>query len=292
MSLIASSPNLNRQAGVSLKPQHYRAILETVPEVGFFEIHAENYMGPGGPPHRYLSAIRARYPLSVHGVGLSIGGAEPIDLEHLARLREVVSRYAPSWVSEHLAWSVHDGVYFDDLLPLPYTNQTLAQVARHVDEVQSALGRPILLENPSTYVSFADHAWSEPDFLQEVVRRTGCGLLLDVNNVYVSSVNQQQDADRYLDQFPLSAVGEIHLAGHGVEMDAEGRPLLIDTHDGPVSPGVWDLYASALSRLGPTPTLIEWDAKLPSLDGLLAEARKADALQVACEERFRHDVLA
>lgn len=292
MPLTASSPNLNRQAGVSLKPQHYRAILETAPEVGFFEIHAENYMGAGGPPHRYLSAIRERYPLSVHGVGLSIGGAEPMDREHLARLRDVVSRYAPLWVSEHLAWSVHDGVYFNDLLPLPYTNQTLARVARHVDEVQSALGRSILLENPSTYVSFADHAWSEPDFLREVVERTGCGLLLDVNNVYVSGVNQQQDAERYLEQFPLEAVGEIHLAGHATEADAQGRPLLIDTHDGPVCPAVWELYASTLSRLRPTPTLIEWDAKLPSLDGLLAEARKADALQLACGERLRDDGLA
>jgi uncharacterized protein (UPF0276 family) len=286
------SRNPSYLAGVSLKPQHYRAILETVPEVGFFEIHAENYMGAGGPPHRYLSAIRERYPLSVHGVGLSIGGEGPIDREHLARLKTVVGRYKPSWVSEHLAWSVHDGVYFDDLLPLPYTNQTLARVVEHVDQVQSVLGRSILLENPSTYVRFAYQVWCEPDFLRELVRRTGCGLLLDVNNVYVSSVNQHQDAERYLDQFPLDAVGEIHLAGHAVEADAQGYPLLIDTHDGPVAPVVWDLYASALSRLGPVPTLIEWDAKLPSLDGFLAEARKADSLQAACGERHCHDVLA
>jgi uncharacterized protein (UPF0276 family) len=292
MPVTPPSRNPSYLAGVSLKPQHYRAILETVPEVGFFEIHAENYMGAGGPPHRYLSAIRERYPLSVHGVGLSIGGEGPIDREHLARLKTVVGRYKPSWVSEHLAWSVHDGVYFDDLLPLPYTNQTLARVVEHVDQVQSVLGRSILLENPSTYVRFADQVWSEPDFLRELVRRTGCGLLLDVNNVYVSSVNQHQDAERYLDQFPLDAVGEIHLAGHAVEADAQGYPLLIDTHDGPVAPVVWDLYASALSRLGPVPTLIEWDAKLPSLDGFLAEARKADSLQAACGERHCHDVLA
>jgi uncharacterized protein (UPF0276 family) len=292
MSVTAASPNPSYSAGVSLKPQHYRAILETAPEVGFFEIHAENYMGAGGPPHRYLSAIRERYPLSVHGVGLSIGGAEPVDREHLARLKGVVARYTPSWVSEHLAWSVHDGVYFDDLLPLPYTNQTLARVVEHVDEVQAAIGRTILLENPSTYVRFADHAWSETDFLRELVRRTGCGLLLDVNNVYVSSVNQQQDAERYIDQFPLDAVGEIHLAGHAIEADAQGRPLLIDTHDGPVAPAVWDLYSSTLSRLGPVPTLIEWDAKLPLFDGFLGEAGKANALQAACGERLRHDVLA
>jgi hypothetical protein len=290
--LTVPSPNPSRLAGASLKPQHYRAILETTPEVGFFEIHAENYMGPGGPPHRYLSAIRERYPLSVHGVGLSPGGAEPLDLEHIERLKTVVTRYQPSWVSEHLAWSVHEGVYFDDLLPLPYTNETLARVVEHVDEVQSALGRPILLENPSTYVRFADHAWSEPDFLREVVRRTGCGLLLDVNNVYVSSVNQQQDAERYLVAFPHEVVGEIHLAGHSVEADAQGRPLLIDTHDGPVCQEVWNLYASTLSRLGPTATLIEWDAKLPPLEGFLADTAKAGRLLAACREDVRHDLMA
>lgn len=284
--------NPNPPAGVSLKPQHYRAILETAPAVGFFEVHAENYMGAGGPPHRYLSAVRERYPLSVHGVGLSIGGAQPLDREHLARLAAVVRRYEPAWVSEHLAWSVHEGVYYDDLLPLPYTAETLARVAEHVDQVQSALGRPILLENPSAYVAFADHEWAEPDFLREVVRRTGCGLLLDINNVHVSSVNQQQDAQRYLAAFPLEAVGEIHLAGHAIEQDAQGRPLLIDTHDGPVCPEVWDLYASVLARAGRVATLVEWDARLPPLEGFLEEARKADALQAACQERVGHDVLA
>lgn len=290
--MTAQPPQSRALAGVSLKPQHYRAILETAPEVGFFEIHAENYMGAGGPPHRYLAAIRDRYPLSVHGVGLSIGGSGPIDGEHLQRLRGVVERYEPQWVSEHLAWSVHDGVYFDDLLPLPYTHDTLARVCEHLDEIQSALKRSILLENPSTYVSFADHAWSEPDFLREVATRTGCGLLLDVNNIYVSSVNQGQDARAYLDAFPHAAVGEIHLAGHSIEADAQGRALLIDTHDGPVAPAVWDLCASALGRLGPTPTLIEWDAKLPPLEGFLAEAHKADVLLKACEAEVRDDVLA
>jgi uncharacterized protein (UPF0276 family) len=282
------SPEPAPRAGVSLKPQHYRAILETAPEVGFFEVHAENYMGAGGPPHRYLSAIRERYPLSVHGVGLSMGGSGALDREHLGRLAEVVRRYRPDWVSEHLAWSVHDGVYFDDLLPLPYTAETLARVAEHVDQVQSALGRPILLENPSTYVRFADHDWSEPDFLREVVRRTGCGLLLDVNNVFVSSVNQQQDGRVYIEDFPLEAVGEIHLAGHATEADAEGRPLLIDTHDGPVCDAVWDLYAAVLARRGPVATLIEWDARLPPLDGFLAEAGKAEQRLAACAESADH----
>jgi uncharacterized protein (UPF0276 family) len=291
MTATLPNPNPSPAAGVSLKPRHYRAILEAAPEVGFFEVHAENYMGAGGPPHRWLSAIRERYALSVHGVGLSIGGAQPVDREHLARLAEVVRRYRPSWVSEHLAWSVHDGVYFDDLLPLPYTRETLARVAEHVDAVQSALGRPILLENPAAYVRFADHDWAEPDFLREVVRRTGCGLLLDVNNAYVSSVNQQQDAGSCLDRFPLEAVGEIHLAGHAVEADAQGRPLLIDTHDGPVCAAVWDLYASVLARRGRTPTLIEWDARLPPLEGFLAEARKADVLLRVHDERLSHDAL-
>jgi uncharacterized protein (UPF0276 family) len=292
MAVTATNPNQPCQAGVSLKPQHYRAILETSPKVGFFEVHAENYMGAGGPPHRYLSAIRERYPLSVHGVGLSIGGAQPVDREHLDRLKAVVTRYAPSWVSEHLAWSVHDGVYFDDLLPLPYTDETLARVVEHIDTVQSALQQRILLENPSTYVRFVDQNWSEPDFLREVVRRSGCGLLLDVNNVHVSCVNQQLDALRYLERFPLEAVGEIHLAGHTTEVDAQGRPLLIDTHDGPVSAAVWNLYAWVISRLGHATTLIEWDAKLPPLEGLVAEARKADAIQAAGVGRVPHGAMA
>ncbi|MGA2128212.1 MAG: DUF692 domain-containing protein, partial [Xanthobacteraceae bacterium] len=222
------------RAGVGLKPEHWAGILEAKPDVGFFEVHAENYMGAGGPPHRWLTEIRSRYPLSLHGVGLSIGADGPLDRDHLERLAALVERYQPGLFSEHLAWSTHDGVFLDDLLPLPYTAHTLARVADHIDEVQARLGRQMLLENPSTYLAFAESTFSEIDFIAEIVRRTGCGLLLDVNNVHVSSTNQQWDPVRYLDDYPLAAVQEIHLAGHAGEHDDEGRPLLIDTHDRPV----------------------------------------------------------
>ena len=192
------------RAGAGLKPEHYRAILDTAPDIGWFEIHAENYMGAGGAPHHYLGAIRERYPISLHGVGLSIGGSGPLDREHLGRLRALIARYEPSLFSEHLAWSSHDGVYLNDLLPLPYTEETLARVCEHIEEVQETLGRRMLLENPSTYVAFADAAMSEIAFLREVVRRTGCGLLLDVNNVYVQSVNRGFDAGPSSTRFPWS----------------------------------------------------------------------------------------
>jgi len=266
------------RAGVGLKAEHYRSILETRPDIGFFEVHAENYMGAGGPPHRYLSEIRSRYPLSLHGVGLSIGSERPLDREHLARLRRLLERYQPGLFSEHLAWSTHETSFFNDLLPVPYTAETLARVCAHVDEVQTTLGRQMLLENPSTYVAFVESTYSEIDFIAEVVRRTGCCLLLDVNNVHVSSVNQQWDALRYIDRYPLEHVREIHLAGHTREADDEGRPLLIDTHDRPVDDVVWNLYKHAIERLGPTPTLIEWDAKLPAWRQLQAEAGRAEAI--------------
>jgi len=266
------------RAGVGLKAEHYRSILETRPDIGFFEVHAENYMGAGGPPHRYLSEIRSRYPLSLHGVGLSIGAERPLDREHLARLRRLLERYQPGLFSEHLAWSTHETSFFNDLLPVPYTAETLARVCAHVDEVQTTLGRQMLLENPSTYVAFVESTYSEIDFIAEVVRRTGCCLLLDVNNVHVSSVNQQWDALRYIDRYPLEHVREIHLAGHTREADDEGRPLLIDTHDRPVDDVVWNLYKHAIERLGPTPTLIEWDAKLPAWRQLQAEAGRAEAI--------------
>ncbi len=269
------------RAGVGLKPEHYRTIVETDPEVGFFEVHAENYMGAGGPPHRYLTNIRERYPLSLHGVGLSIGADRPLDREHLQRLTALIGRYAPGLFSEHLAWSTHDAGFLDDLLPLPYTSETLTRVSEHIDEVQDALGRQMLLENPSTYLSFAESTYSELDFLAEVVRRTGCGLLLDVNNVLVSSTNQQWDLVRYVDAFPLDHVGEIHLAGHAVEADEKHRPLLIDTHDRPVDEIVWGLFDRVIKRIGPVPTLIEWDANVPSWPELLAEAERADAVMLA-----------
>ncbi|MDX8517453.1 MNIO family bufferin maturase [Mesorhizobium dulcispinae] len=269
--------NIPPRAGVGLKPQHYREILETVPGIGFFEVHAENYMGAGGPPHRYLRAIRELYPLSLHGVGLSIGAARPLDRDHLRRLKDLIARYEPGLFSEHLAWSSHGEAFLNDLLPMPYTRETLRRIASHIDEVQETLGRQMLLENPSTYIAFAESTYAEPDFIAEVQRRTGCGLLLDVSNVHVASTNQQWDPFAYVDAYPLGAVQEIHLAGFTPETDEKQRPLLIDTHNRPVDPLVWQLYAYVIGKLGPTPTLIEWDADLPSWAELHAEAMRAEA---------------
>ncbi|MGX1097443.1 MNIO family bufferin maturase [Amorphus sp. MBR-141] len=268
------------RAGVGLKLQHVHDILEGA-DIGFFEVHAENQMGDGGPPHRLLAAIRERFPLSVHGVGLSIGGAGPLDRDHLARLKAVVERTDPGLVSEHLAWSTHDGVYVPDLLPLPYTEATLATVADHVDQVQDALGRPILIENPSTYLAFAETTLTETEFLAALARRTGCGLLLDVNNVAVACANRQSDPDAYLAAFPMAFVGEIHLGGHAPDHDTAGRPLLIDTHDRPICRDVWDLFARTLALAGrPIPTLIEWDDDVPAWPELAAEAARAEAILV------------
>ncbi|RUU11609.1 DUF692 domain-containing protein [Mesorhizobium sp. USDA-HM6] len=265
------------RAGVGLKPQHYREILETVPDIGFFEVHAENYMGAGGPPHRYLAAVRELYPLSLHGVGLSIGAARPLDQDHLRRLKDLIGRYQPGLFSEHLAWSSHGVAFLNDLLPMPYTTETLQRIASHIDEVQETLGRQMLLENPSTYVAFAESTYAEPDFIAEVQRRTGCGLLLDVSNVHVASTNQQWDPFAYIDAYPLGAVQEIHLAGFTPETDEKHRPLLIDTHNRPVDPLVWQLFDYVIGKLGPTPTLIEWDADLPAWSELHAEAMRAEA---------------
>ncbi len=263
-------------AGVGFKPEHFEAILDTRPELGFFEVHAENYMGRGGAPHRRLDAIRECYPLSLHGVGLSIGSPGPLDRVHLQRLAAVAGRFEPALVSEHLAWSTHEGAFLNDLLPLPYTDETLARVSEHIDEVQNALGRTMLLENPSTYVLFAESTWAETDFLREIARRTGCGLLLDVNNVFVSAVNHGFDPEVYLADFPLAAVGEIHLAGCADDADDAGLPLLIDAHNSPVRDPVWALYAATIRRLGATPTLIEWDNDVPAWPTLLGEARRAE----------------
>ncbi len=266
------------RAGVGLKPEHYRVILETHPDIGFFEVHAENYMIAGGPPHRYLSAIREHYPLSLHGVGLSIGSDRPLDRGHLLQLKELIARYEPALFSEHLAWSTHDSGFLNDLLPLPYTAKTLITVVDHIHEVQDTLGRQMLLENPSTYLAFAESTFSETDFIAEIARRTGCGLLLDVNNVYVASVNQQWDPFEYIESFPLALVQEIHMAGHADELDEKDRPLLIDTHDRPVDPLVWDLFTHVVLSAGPIPTLIEWDTRLPDWHVLEAEADRAESI--------------
>jgi uncharacterized protein len=260
--------------GVGFKAEHFEAILSQPQPLGFFEVHAENYMGAGGPPHRRLEAIRERYPLSVHGVGLSIGSPEPLDRAHLGRLAKVVDRYRPALVSEHLAWSTHDGAFFNDLLPLPYTRETLTRVCDHIDVVQAALGRTILLENPSTYVAFAETTMEETEFLAEIVVRTGCGLLLDVNNVFVSAANHGFDPRRYLEKFPCRAVGEIHLAGYADDADDAGLPLLIDAHNSPVRDAVWALYREAIRSCGPIPTLVEWDNDVPEWPALLDEAAR------------------
>ncbi|HUU66609.1 MAG TPA: DUF692 domain-containing protein [Methyloceanibacter sp.] len=276
-SLTGASP-IPPRAGVGLKPEHYRDILDGAPDIGWFEIHAENYMGEGGAPHAYLTAVRERYELSLHGVGLSIGGSGPLDKEHLERLRVLLDRYQPALFSEHLAWSSHDTVYLNDLLPLPYTSDTLAIVCGHIDEVQETLGRQMLLENPSTYVAFAETSMSEVDFLREIMRRTGCGLLLDVNNVFVQAGNHGFNAAAYLDSFPAEHVGEIHLGGHAEDVDDDGSALLVDDHGREIADPVWALYVQALARTGPTPTLIEWDNDVPPWATLFAEARRADAV--------------
>ena len=270
------APHLPPRAGLGLKPQHYAEILESRPDIGFFEVHAENYMGDGGPPHRYLAAIVERYPLSLHGVGLSIGGEAPLNRDHLRRLRSLVDRYKPQSFSEHLAWSSHEETSLNDLLPLPYTNATLDRVVAHVDEVQQALGRAMLLENPSTYVLFAESTIDEIDFLAVIADRTGCGLLLDVNNVMVSSVNHHMDPFAYVDRFPVHAVGEIHLAGYDETTDAAGERLLIDAHASRVSQDVFALFRHTLGRTGPVPTLVEWDNNVPAFSVLADEARIVD----------------
>ncbi len=270
------------KAGVGYKPRHFEDILASPGPVAWVEIHAENYMVDGGPAIAGLKRLAARFPVSCHGVGLSIGSEGPLDAEHLDRLAHLVSWLDPASVSEHLAWSSHGGGYLADLLPLPYDEATLARVADHIDEVQERLGRRILLENPSNYLGFSASTMAEVEFLGAVAGRTGCGLLLDVNNVHVSAVNGTCAAEAYLDVFPLDLVGEIHLAGHEVEMDESGGRLLIDAHNNPVADPVWTLYASVLARSGPLPTLIEWDNDVPEWPMLASEAERADAMLAGC----------
>jgi uncharacterized protein (UPF0276 family) len=275
-SLPIMAGALPARSGLGLKPEHFRTILDTTPDLGFFEIHAENYMVDGGPFHHHLSQIRSRYPLSIHGVGLSIGGESPLDEAHLDRLAALLQRYEPQSFSEHLAWSSHGDVFLNDLLPVPYCAETLTRVCDHIDRVQEELKRRLLLENPATYVEFAASTMSEGEFISAVVRRTGCGLLLDVNNVYVSCVNHGRDPCAAIDALPLAATGEIHLAGFARDTDAAGDELLIDSHGTPVAEAVWALYRHALRRVGQVATLIERDNDIPAFSVLLAEARKAE----------------
>ena len=261
-----------RDEGIGLRGPHVAEVLTTRPRVGWLEVHAENYMG-GGPALHTLERVRSDYPIAVHGVGLSLGGADDLDPRHLDRLRHLVDRIQPVLVSEHLAWSVVGGAYLNHLLPLPYTEESLAVVGAHVARVQEALGRRILLENPALYLRFRHSTIAEPDFLNTLARTTGCGLLCDVNNVHVSAHNLGFDPVAYLDALEPSAIAEIHLAGHAVN-DADGRAVLIDDHGARVAPAVWRLYAHTLGRVGARPTLIEWDTNLPALDVLLDEARR------------------
>lgn len=271
-------------AGLGLKPQHFAEILQLKPDIGFFEIHAENYFVAGGPFHHYLGQIREQYALSVHGVGLSIGGESPPDPAHLRKLRALLQRYEPESFSEHLAWSSHGGAFLNDLLPLPYTKDTLARVCEHIDRIQTFLARQILLENPATYVEFQQSSYREADFISEVILRSGCGLLLDVNNAYVSCTNHGRNAEQYIAALPLDAVAEIHLAGFTRDTDGAGAPLLIDSHGARVSDAVWRLYRATLSRCGPHPTLIEWDNQVPPFSALLDEAKLVQDCLVQVQE--------
>jgi uncharacterized protein (UPF0276 family) len=291
MSPAATNPPhpIPAKAGIGLRFQHHQAVLDTDPDVAWMEIHTENYMG-GGTPLRYLDAIRRHYPISLHGVGLSLGSAEGLDPAHLERIRRVAERVEPAMMSEHIAWSMANGTYLADLLPLPMTEEALAVVCRHVDQVQNYMRRRILVENPSTYLRFRHSTIPEWEFMTAIAERTGCGILCDVNNIYVSAHNHGWDASAYLAALPPAAIGEIHLAGHSVRSLPDGSTLRIDDHGSHVIAEVWALYGQALARFGPVPTLIEWDTDVPPLDVLLGEADYADALLAsAAQEACRAD---
>ncbi len=283
-----SHRTLPAAAGIGYKPQHFQDLMSDPGAVTWLEIHAENYMGDGGRPLAQLRHLAERFPISVHGVGLSIGGEARLDPEHLARLKKLVDGINPAMFSEHLAWSTHDSQFLNDLLPLPYTQATLDRVTRHIDEVQEALGRKMLLENPSSYLAFAESTWSEPDFIREIARRTGCGLLLDVNNVFVSATNLAFDPRAYIDAYPIDLVEEIHLAGHDEDADELGRKLLIDSHGKPVDAPVWALFDYVITQGGARPALIEWDNDVPEFAVLEAEATRATRhMKTACETSSR-----
>jgi len=273
----AAMPHLPHRPGVGYKAQHFNDIMADPGPVGWLEIHAENYMGMGGRPLAQLRHLSEKFPFSVHGVGLSIGGEGPLDADHLARLKTLCDWLQPASFSEHLAWSSHDSAFLNDLLPLPYTASVVKRVADHIDQVQSVLGRQMLLENPSSYLAFAESDMSETDFLAEIVARTGCGLLLDVNNVFVSATNLGYSPQGYIDDYPLDSVGEIHLGGHDEDEDETGAPLLIDSHGAEVVDPVWGLLDYTLAKSGPKPLLIEWDTDVPEWAVLVEETKRADA---------------
>jgi uncharacterized protein (UPF0276 family) len=263
------------RAGIGLRAQHFADVRATKPDVGWLEVHSENHFAPAGPAHDALEALRADYPLSLHGVGLSLGGTDPLDLDHVERLKQAITRYEPALVSEHLCWSMAGGRHTNDLLPLPCTREALRHVTRRVHQVQELLGRRLLIENVSSYLQFRDPDYTEWEFLASLAQATDCGILLDVNNIFVSASNHGFDAREYFAAIPRDAVDEIHLAGHSVR-ELEGQALRVDTHDAPVCDEVWALYASAIARFGRVPTLIEWDSNLPPLSTLVDEAQRAD----------------
>ncbi|SEB25478.1 DUF692 domain-containing protein [Variovorax sp. YR216] len=272
------SRSLTGCAGIGLRSEHYVEFIESRPPVGFIEVHSENYFGRGGKPLHFLKLARESYPLSLHGVGLSIGSVDPLSEPHLARLGELIEMLEPALVSDHLCWSSVGGIHANDLLPLPFTGEALSHVVSRVQRVQERLRRRILLENVSSYMEYVQSAMPEWEFLAEVARRSGCGILLDVNNIFVSAHNHGFEAMRYLRAIPRQVVEEIHLAGFTRKPVGGGAEILIDTHSAPVAEAVWTLYAAALERFGPVPTLVEWDADLPPLPVLVAEAAKARSL--------------
>jgi uncharacterized protein (UPF0276 family) len=284
---INATDPIPAKAGIGLRFQHHQSVLETRPDVSWMEVHTENYMG-GGAALRYLDAIRRDTPISLHGVGLSLGSAEGIDPAHLERIRKVAERVEPGLMSEHIAWNVVGGTYLADLLPLPMTEEALEVVCRHVDQTQSYLKRRILVENPSTYIAFGNSIIPEWEFMTAVAARTGCGILCDVNNICVSAHNHGWDASAYIAALPPDAIGEIHLAGHSIKTLADGTILRIDDHGSRVSDEVWSLYRQAIARFGAVPTLIEWDNEVPLLEVLLLEARCADRLIDNSREESSH----
>ena len=276
MSIHDSAP-IPVQAGIGLRSHHFRDILDAPPPVAWMETHPENYFGDGGAPLRILERIRSRYPLSFHGVGLSLCSTDPIDRAHLRKLNVLIDRFEPAFVSEHLSWSSVGGRFLNELLPLPYTSESLDHVCARIDEVQTILQRPLLIENITRYLTWRDSTIPEGAFMAEAAQRTGCGILLDLNNAYVNAVNFGLDPIEFLNAIPAQAVQEIHLAG----FDRFGR-MLIDTHGQPVYPEVWSLYQWAIHHFGPRPTLIEWDTNLPPLSVLVEQAMKADAILGGC----------
>ncbi|WP_417829803.1 DUF692 domain-containing protein [Thalassospira sp.] len=275
MAQVNRLSQLPETAGVGFKAEHAQDIFGNAPSVGWFEIHPENYMVAGGPRLAMLEELCAHYPVSMHGVGLSLGGGEPLSKTHLADLKRLVDRFNPAMVSEHIAWSAHEGLYMADLLPTPMTEQSLAQLVDAINTVQDFIGRRILIENPTSYVPLPQNSIPELDFVTEAAQRSGCGLLVDVNNVYISAHNLGFDANAFIDAVPGDLVGEIHLAGHEQDANLEDD-VLIDTHSRPVADPVWALFDRLVTRIGRRPTLIEWDNDVPGWDDLAREAARAD----------------